>query len=322
MNQEWRSALIGAGVAALLIIPTLAHSQTPNPAPAPAPARSANWVTKPQARFAVRKLSIDSVVGQIKVDVKDSGPITLEVAGTRRAVDGLTAKVEDGTLKIEGANAPKIAVWDWRKWFDFSDARGTQDYKLSLHLIVPRGADIEVEDFVGSAIMGDTLGNLDFSANATKSKIGRVKSAKIEMNGSGQVDLAQVAGPLRIEVNGSGRINAGNVQSVRAELNGSGTAALGTISGPLHLEIAGSGDLTATKVVGPVHIEIAGAGSVKIADGVADPFHVEIAGSGDVVFGGLAVDPHVEALGSGKVRIHAMRGKLSSQGMANVKIGD
>ncbi|HTO40673.1 MAG TPA: DUF2807 domain-containing protein [Rhizomicrobium sp.] len=316
MHQEWKSILAGGFVAALLILPTLAHGQTSN---SPAPS---NWVTKPRASFEVRKLSIDSVVGQIRIDVKDSGPMTLDVSGTPRAVNGLSARIKDGTLEIEGSDAPKIAVWDWRKWFDFSEARGPQDYKLRLHLIVPRGSDVEVEDFVGSATMGDTLGNLDFSANATKSKFGKVKSAKIELNGSGQVDLAQVAGALKIEVNGSGRVNAGDVQSLRAELNGSGNAAVGAISGPLHLEIAGSGDLTATKVVGPVHIEIAGAGSVKIADGVADPFKVEIAGSGDVAFGGLAVNPQIEALGSGKVRIHAIRGKLSSEGMANVKIGD
>lgn len=320
MHQEWKSVLAGAAVAALLIAPTLAYGE--GSAPPEAPASAGNWITKPRASFMVRKLSIASVVGQIKIDVKDSGPMTLDVAGTPRAVNGLAVRIKDGTLEIEGSKTPRIAVWDWRRWFDFSEARGPKDYKLSLHLTVPRGSDVEVGDFVGNATMGDTLGNLDFSANATKSKIGKVKSAKIELNGSGQVDLAQVAGPLKIEVNGSGRVNAGDVQSLQAELNGSGNAAVGVISGPLHLEIAGSGDLTATKVVGPVHIEIAGAGSVKIADGVADPFKVEIAGSGDVAFGGLAVNPKVEALGSGKVRIHAIRGKLSSEGMANVKIGD
>lgn len=282
-----------------------------------------NWVTKPRKSFNVKKVHFSSVIGSIKVDVKDSGPMTLDVSGTKRAVDGLDVNVDDGTLQIEGSDeGGTIAVWDWHKWFDFSDVGKSHHYKLDLRLTVPRGSDVAVEDFIGNAAIGDTMGNLTFSANATKSKIGKVKDAKIELEGSGQVDMAQVFGALNIEIDGSGRVNAGDVKSVHAELNGSGDAAIGSINGPLHLEIAGSGSLTATKVNGPVKIEIAGAGSVKIADGVADPFKVEIAGSGDVFFGGLAVNPSIDAFGSGKVKLHAIKGKLNSEGMANVKIGD
>ena len=374
MHQELKSILAGAALAALLIVPTLAHGAPAAPPAPPAPpapvaqpvpadvsdavedakaeakaaqaeARAAaedarreaesarkemrlaqadgNWVTRPRKSFNAKKVHFSSVIGSIKVDVKDSGPMTLDVAGTKRAVDGLDVHVEDGTLEIEGSDeGGTIAVWDWRKWFDFSDVGKSHHYKLDLRLTVPRGTDVAVEDFIGNAAIGDTMGNLNFSANATKSKIGKVKDAKIELEGSGQVDMGQVFGALNIEIDGSGKVNAGDVKSVHAELNGSGDAAIGSINGPLHLEIAGSGNLTATKVTGPVKIEIAGAGSVKIADGVADPFKVEIAGSGDVFFGGLAVNPSIEAFGSGKVKLHAIKGKLNSEGMANVKIGD
>jgi hypothetical protein len=374
MHHELKSILAGAALAALLIVPTLAHGAPAAPPAPPAPpapvaqpvpadvndavedakaeakapqaeARAAaedarreaesarkemrvaqadgNWVTRPRKSFNVKKVHFSSVIGSIKVDVNDSGPMTLDVAGTKRAVDGLDVHVEDGTLEIEGSDeGGTIAVWDWRKWFDFSDVGKSHHYKLDLRLTVPRGTDVAVEDFIGNAAIGDTMGNLNFSANATKSKIGKVKDAKIELEGSGQVDMGQVFGALNIEIDGSGKVNAGDVKSVHAELNGSGDAAIGSINGPLHLEIAGSGNLTATKVTGPVKIEIAGAGSVKIADGVADPFKVEIAGSGDVFFGGLAVNPSIEAFGSGKVKLHAIKGKLNSEGMANVKIGD
>jgi hypothetical protein len=374
MHHELKSILAGAALAALLIVPTLAHGAPAAPPAPPAPpapvaqpvpadvsdavedakaeakaakaeARAAaedarreaesarkemrlaqadgNWVTRPRKSFNAKKVHFSSVIGSIKVDVKDSGPMTLDVAGTKRAVDGLDVHVEDGTLEIEGSDeGGTIAVWDWRKWFDFSDVGKSHHYKLDLRLTVPRGTDVAVEDFIGNAAIGDTMGNLNFSANATKSKIGKVKDAKIELEGSGQVDMGQVFGALNIEIDGSGKVNAGDVKSVHAELNGSGDAAIGSINGPLHLEIAGSGNLTATKVTGPVKIEIAGAGSVKIADGVADPFKVEIAGSGDVFFGGVAVNPDISAFGSGKVKLHAIRGKLNSEGMANVKIGD
>ena len=44
--------------------------------------------------------------------------------------------------------------------------------------------------------------------------------------------------------------------------------------------------------------------------------------AGDFSFGGMAVDPHIEAVGSGTVKLKSYKGKLNSEGMANVQIGD
>ena len=97
---------------------------------------------------------------------------------------------------------------------------------------------------------------------------------------------------------------------------------VGAIDGALHLDIAGSGDFEATRINGPLHADILGSGSVSIASGEANPLHLSIAGSGNFNFGGTAVDPHIEAVGSGNVHLHAYRGKLASEGMADVKVGD
>ena len=152
MYHELKSILAGAALAALLILPTLAHAKPAAPPAPPAPpapvthpvdaavkdakaaakaaqaeaaaaareaeadARAAaddarkdmriaqadgNWVTKPRRSFDVRKVHFSSVIGSIKVDVKDSGPMTVDVAGYKRPVDGLDVHVEDGTLQIE-----------------------------------------------------------------------------------------------------------------------------------------------------------------------------------------------------------------------------
>src|SRR6185312_431396 len=155
MHHELKSILAGAALAALLILPTLAHAEPAAPPAPPAPpapvthpipaeareaienakaeakaakaeaeadARAAeadahaaaedarreaeharkemqvaqadgNWVTKPRRSFNVKKVHFSSVIGSIKVDVKDSGPMTLDVAGTKRAVDGLDVHV-------------------------------------------------------------------------------------------------------------------------------------------------------------------------------------------------------------------------------------
>lgn len=325
-KDEWKSFLGGAALAAVLILPTLAHGETAIP-DQPKVIRLAeaggDWKTSPRQSFDAKVVRFDSIVGTIKVEVKQQGPVTLQASGTRRAVDGLSVHLEDGVLKVDGNDArDSFSVWDWRKWFDFSDIGKGRRYRLMLTLSVPRGTALSVDGFVGDATIGDTMGALDFTAHATRSKIGKVQRAQIQLEGAGEVNLAEVKGPLKLEIDGSGRLNVGDVQSLDAELNGSGKATIGAVQGALDLDIAGSGNLTATKVVGPVDIDIAGAGSVKIADGYADPFKVDIAGAGDVFFGGTAVNPSIDAFGAGKVKIHAIRGKLNSEGMASVKIGD
>ncbi|HSZ75055.1 MAG TPA: DUF2807 domain-containing protein, partial [Rhizomicrobium sp.] len=277
-----------------------------------------NWMAWPHKTYDVHKVSLSDVVGMLTIDVKDGGPVALDVSGTKAALDGLDVSVDGGTLSIEGAHERSL-VWDWRNWFNFSDVNQPNHSKLNLHLTVPKGTAIDIDDLVGNATIGDTMGRVDFSATATKTKIGHVTSAKVTMEGTGEASVAQVDGPLEISIEGSGKVTAGHAGKVKADLEGSGEAELGQIDGGLALEIDGSGSLSATKVNGPVKIEVAGAGDVKIADGVADPFHVEIAGAGDVYFGGLAVNPHVDAVGAGSVHIKSYRGHLDNEGMADVK---
>jgi len=302
MNNDVKSVLAGAAVAGMLIAPALADG---------------NWVTWPHKTYDAHKVALSDIVGTLTIDVKD-GPVTLDVSGTKAALDGLDVSTDNGTLSIEGAHERSL-VWDWRNWFNFSDVNQPNHSKLNLHLTVPKGTAIDIDDLVGNATIGDTLGRVDFSATATKTKIGHVSSAKVTMEGTGEASVAQVDGPLEISIEGSGKVTGGHTGKVKADLEGSGEAELGPIDGGLSLEIDGSGSLSATKVNGPVKIEVAGAGDVKIADGVADPFHVEIAGAGDVYFGGLAVNPHVDAVGAGSVHIKSYRGHLDNEGMADVK---
>jgi hypothetical protein len=58
-----------------------------------------------------------------------------------------------------------------------------------------------------------------------------------------------------------------------------------------------------------------------IKSGRANPLKISIVGSGDVSFGGEAVNPSIAAIGSGDVWIKSYSGKLSSSGMASVKVG-
>jgi hypothetical protein len=341
--RNWKSLMGGAAVAALLILPSLATNAgemvvaantrapaTPPAPPAPPatpaspapPANTAQWARWPVKSYDAGALRVDDLVGTLIIDVKDSGPMTVEVSGNPSRLNHLQVSADGGTLHIDGEEAgDNNSVWDWKNWFNFSDGEYRRTNNLFVHVTIPRGADVHVDDLVGNATIGDTGGILHFGAAATTAHIGRVKEAHIDVGGSGKIYVAQVDGALHLDVGGSGKIVVGSTQSVDADIAGSGDVTLGPIAGGLKLDIAGSGDVSAPRVNGPVHVEIAGSGSVKIADGTADPLHVEIMGAGNFTFGGMAVDPHVEAVGSGSVKLKAYKGKLNSEGMSNIQIG-
>jgi len=307
MRSGTRSMLIGAAVAALLVLPAAAGDN--------------GWVVWPTKSYAASTLKVEDVVGNVRVNVAD-GPMKVDVSGNRALVAGLTIKTEGNLLLISGSETASFNVWDWRKWFDFSHIHDDNSGKVFIKVTVPKGTDVRIEDLVGDATIGDTYGPVHLETSAGDATVGRVTKANVALDGSGKIAIADVAGDLRLEIAGSGRVTAGHAGSVRAEIAGSGDTQIGVISGATNIEIAGSGDFTAAKISGPLHVEIAGSGNVKIADGIADPFSVEIFGAGDLYFGGVAVNPHVSALGSGNVKLKSYRGKLSNDGMADVQVGD
>ncbi|HWY15501.1 MAG TPA: DUF2807 domain-containing protein [Rhizomicrobium sp.] len=309
MSSRGTSFLGGAAVAALLIWP----------------ARAANgdWVAWPTKSFDANAVKLEDIVGSVTVNVRNGGPLTVDVAGSKQRVDGVRVTKDGNRVVIDGSSfSENNSVWDWKNWFNFSTDFSQRADNLTIKVTVPKGASVDVNDLVGDATIGDTQGALHFEAAATKARIGRVARADVSLGGAGKLDIAQVSGPLHLEVGGSGKVTVGPTQSVHAEIAGSGDAQFGAIAGGLSLDIAGAGDVSAASVNGPTHIDIAGSGSVKIADGTANPLHVDIMGAGNFIFGGVAVDPHIDAVGSGNVKLKSYRGHLDTEGMADVKIGD
>lgn len=307
MRNRIESFVIGAAVAALVILP--------------AKAGDSNWVTGPQKSFNVVALRINGVVGNLKVDVRDGGPAIVQVNGLRERVNGVSIRTSNGELVIEDHNVN--SVWDWHRWFDFSHLGENKSSNLAINIVLAKGTRVKVNDLIGNAVIGNTDGPMSFSADgSTETTIGRVSEANISLSGSGKVTVGDVTGALKADTAGSGDIRVGSADSAKADIAGSGSITVGRIAHGVDVDIAGSGDFSAASVNGPTHVDIAGSGSANIASGTADPLHVDIMGSGSLAFGGMAVNPKISALGSGSVKIKAYRGKLDSDGMAAIKIGD
>ena len=300
-----RSLLIGAAVATALIIPAFAGD--------------GGWINGQWKTFDARALKLEDVVGTVRVDVKDSGPMAIQVSGLPDRVKRVHVNLRGNTLTVESESVG--SVWDWHNWFDFSRMNSNNPSQLQIRIAIPRGAAVDVDETAGNVTIGNTMGPLKFSVQGyTESSIGNVLQAKLEMAGSGKLYVANVAGEASIETAGSGNIRVGDVGRVKADIAGSGSITVGNIQGGVDVDIAGSGDFSAASVHGPASASIAGSGSVTIAGGEANPLKVEIMGSGNVSFGGMAVNPKIEAMGSGSVRLKAYRGNLENDG-AKINIG-
>lgn len=302
-----QSVLIGAAVAALVILP----AQAGDPA---------GWITGQWKTYDARALKLEDVVGTVRVDVKDSGPIAVQISGLPERVNKVHVGVKGGTLEVSSESVG--TVWDWKHWFDFSRMNMSKPSQLMIHVAVPRGSSVDVDETAGNVTIGNTMGKLKFSVQGyTESSVGNVSEADLDMAGSGKLTVGNIAGAAKIDTAGSGNIRVGDVGQVNADIAGSGSISAGNIKGGVNVDIAGSGDFSAASVNGPTSASIAGSGSVTIAGGEANPFKVEIMGSGNVSFGGMAVNPKIEAMGSGSVKIKSYRGTLNNDGMAKINIG-
>jgi hypothetical protein len=300
-----QSLLIGAAVAAIVVLP--------------ARAADANWVNGSWQTYQTHKLKLDNIVGNVKVDVKDSGPMVIRVSGLSDRVKAVHVQASHDTLTV--ASDEIDTVWDWRNWFKFSDGYHMKPDQLVIHIAVPRGSAVDV-DASGNMTIGSTNGPLRFEvAGFTNSTVGDVSEAHLSMAGSGKLTVGNVAGKANIETAGNGNIRIGNAGKVKADIAGSGSIAVGNIQSSVNVDIAGSGDFSAASVNGPTSVDIAGSGSVTIAGGEANPLHVDIMGSGSVSFGGVAVNPRISSMGSGSVKIKSYRGTLDNDGMGKISIG-
>lgn len=314
------SLLVLAAIGNSLASPAAKHAPPPPPAPAVHPAAPAVPAPPkgPASTYDVKGVEISDVYGTVHVAVTDRGTVTLAMSGPKQVLDDVHVTSTGGLLRISEDHIGNH-VWNWREWFDFK-TREHRD-KVTLQIGVPKGTSLNMDDFVGDFTVGDLNGPVKLDVAAAQGTIGNVTRAEIGLAGSGRIDIGTVAQDLKIEIAGSGTVNAGASANASVEIGGSGDAHLGPVLGGFRVEIAGSGDVTVASVNGPTNVETAGAGSIKIDTGEANPLKVEMIGSGDFVFGGEAVDPNISAMGSGNVTLKSYRGKLSTEGMTHVKIG-
>ncbi len=270
--------------------------------------------TRGPTTYDVEKLAIEDFIGTIEIDVTSGGSTTLTMSGEAEELDKLEVEERGDRLVIKGEKG-KIDWNDWSGWFSWSsDGRKLEDYPR-LVISMPEGTDLHVEDSAGKLTVGDLGGAVRLKSVSLEAQIGDVTAAEIGVSGSGEIDLGEVEGDLKIAISGSGDVSvesAGGAASVA--ISGNGDVSAGTIGAGLQIAVSGSGDAAFESANGPVSIVINGSGDIDVGAGRADPLAISISGSGDVTFGGVAVDPTISISGSGDVVLQSYEGSLRSTG--------
>jgi hypothetical protein len=153
--------------------------------------------------------------------------------------------------------------------------------------------------------------------------IGRARTVDFDSHGCGDWTIGDVAGPMRLNVSGSGDVRTGALGSAQMHASGSGNITTQAIRGGLQASISGSSDITAAAVSGPLDVHVGGSGDVRIPAGRVTTMNVAVSGSGDVRFGGVAGALNADVAGSGDVSVGAVTGPIVKHvaGSGNVRVG-
>lgn len=236
------------------------------------------------ARFEAGSIRLDGVVGHLELRVGDPGQsIAVEATGDEEALQALTLAVEKNELRIvrDTRKGRLRSAWNLFGFWSIDE----KAHEIRLTVTAPAGTAYAITDAVGTIEAGDLDAPLALRAQGLKGKVGRLRSAAIDIAGAGELNIGAVAGILSVD-------------------------------------IAGAGQVSAASIAGTLKVNIAGAGDVRIEAGKASVFEVDIAGTGGVAFKGEAANPVVNIAGAGDVTLGSYTGTLSQSimGTGQVKI--
>jgi hypothetical protein len=271
-----------------------------------APAGLAESAAPPAQSMAGQTLKLEELVAKVTVTVAPGATaMTVTIKGDKDLVARITTRQDGDTAVIA---MDRSGMDDWDGW-NYDKAKS-----VTIDVVVPARTSVDFEDFIGEASLGDLDAKLSGSVTSADIKAGRLSEVELDVTGSGDIALGDIAGALSFELAGSGSLNAMSAKAVSVDVAGSGAVEIGAVGGDLSVDIAGSGEVGIGSIDSKTDVSIAGSGEVSIKAGRAHALTVDASGSGDFRFGGTAVNPEIDVSGSGSVCIGAVEGSLKASG--------
>jgi hypothetical protein len=174
------------------------------------------------------------------------------------------------------------------------------------------------------------IGNMHFGVSEQNTLEITVKvplgiAIAVKEGGSGDYRIGDVGGPLRLELHGSGSVDADSAKELNLSISGSGDAHVASITGKIDGKISGSGSLSVQKaVVTSTYLTISGSGDAHIDEGDLGALTLTLHGSGDFA-GPAAGNVKYEGSGSATMLLRSIKASSASlkvSGNGDVSIND
>jgi len=147
----------------------------------------------------------------------------------------------------------------------------------------------------------------------------------VKEGGSADYRIGDVGGSLRLELNGSGSVDAASAKELNLTISGSGDAHIDQVVGHIEGKISGSGNLRVGKAAVPsTNMTISGSGDSEIDQGEIGTVTVTLHGSGKFT-GPAAGDVKVESSGSADFSLQSVKAASASvkvSGNGDVELGE
>lgn len=276
--------------------------------------------TEPQT-YADAEIVVSHIAGRVTVTPEDRTDILIEIENPG-GVPTPTVEVREGELFIDGHLRGRIEDC-------LEDGARLRGYGVlaaaALPYIIirtPRTANIKV-------------------GGAAATQVGPAQALEASLSGCGSTQIADVAGALDIDLQGSGEIHAGSsgelnvdlagsgdiiagaTSALDADLQGSGGMSVGAVTGDADVSVAGSGEVVIAALNGALETDIAGSGSLDVRAGAVTVADIDIGGSGRVNIGAPVARLIVDVMGSGGVDVDAAVGDvdadIAGSGTVNVQ---
>lgn len=228
---------------------------------------------------------VDITVGDklsITINGSEDGVKTIKYAkrGDRLVIEGIGASSKNshrganissvsGGIFVGGVirNSSVVASSGNINFVSISNSEGQSSTKVSI--TVPKGTEITAQDIDGGTIIGDTEGPVQISVSGDGDfTIGKIGDATINIQGGGDITVANVTGNLNINVMGSGdvQIKSGSVPTLLVNVMGSGDVKFGGRAKNASLSVMGDGDIEVTHVSNRPTIQRLGSGDVTVGN--------------------------------------------------------
>lgn len=242
----------------------------------------AKKVTEGPKRVFASALEVHGIVADIQVDTHCNSGIEYTITGPADQVKAIRSNVRGNTLVIEGdspgSSSSSVTVVGGGGGIVMSNVfgrgnvttvvtgSGGGENAVKVTVRVPRGASVNANHVLGNVVIGDTDGPLTASVQGNNVYAGRVTSARLTVQGSGDVHINEVNGTVMAQAQGSGdiEINRGSMPSLTATIQGSGNIKVGGSATTASLTIMGSGDIRVAHVLQRPMESVMGSGNIRV----------------------------------------------------------